>query len=128
MKKYLLALAIVTAPVAMTGLAAVPAQAAAAAPASALGDLSLYEAIAKDTLALVTKGDLAAAQKRITDFETAWDDDQPDLRPRNVDQWGVIDDAADRAIAALRAGKPVQSEAKDAVAGLIAALQNPAGK
>ncbi|PWR24055.1 hypothetical protein DKG75_00360 [Zavarzinia compransoris] len=112
----------------MTGLAAVPAQAAAAAPASALGDLSLYEAIAKDTLALVTKGDLAAAQKRITDFETAWDDDQPDLRPRNVDQWGVIDDAADRAIAALRAGKPVQSEAKDAVAGLIAALQNPAGK
>jgi hypothetical protein len=100
----------------------------AAATLSDLGDLSAFEAIATDTLAFVSKGELAAAEKRITDFETKWDADHSRLRPLNVDEWGVIDDAADEAIAALRASKPNAAAAKTTLAALVAAIQDPSAK
>lgn len=115
-------------------LASIPALAPAvvlapayAATQSALGDLSSFATIAKDTLTLVEKGDLAAAEKRITDFETAWDKAQPKLRPLSHAEWGVIDDAADAAIGSLRAKKPNAADAKKTVLGLISALDNPSG-
>jgi hypothetical protein len=122
----LLALTILAIPVVTP--AVLPTSAYAAATVSDLGDLSTFEAIATDTLELVSKGDLAAARKRVTVFESAWDSEQPRLYPLNKKEWGVIDDAADAAIASLRAKKPDAVQAKATLAALIAALQDPVAK
>jgi hypothetical protein len=104
-----------------------PAQ-SIAAPAPTLGDLSKFKTIAKDTLKLVDAGDMTGAQKRITDFETAWDKAQSELYPLNKEQWSGIDTAADDAISSLRASKPSPAKAKSALVQLIRAIESPSTK
>jgi hypothetical protein len=106
-------------------LAAIAAFAMPVMAASKLGDLSKLEKIAHDTLVLVDKGDLKAAQKRITNFESAWDKAEPKLRPKDKNEWGVIDDAADAAIASLRSKSPDATDAQKTVSALIDAIKNP---
>jgi hypothetical protein len=127
MKKLVFALALAASCAVMPPLLVGPAHAAAAAAAtSSLGDLTAFEAIASDTLVLVKKNDMKAAEARITDFETAWDKAEPTLYPKNHDDWGKVDKAADRAIKALRTHPQIQLDANKAVTGLITALKNPA--
>jgi hypothetical protein len=122
MKKLLLALSLSVAP-ALTAFVP-PSQSFASAP-TALGDLSSFQTIASDTLKLVNSGDISAAQKRITDFETAWDKAEPTLYPLDKADWMVIDKAADGAISSLRKAKPVAAKAKVAVETLISTIENP---
>jgi hypothetical protein len=75
------------------------------APAG-LGDLTPFKAIVSDVQSIAATGDLIAAEKRVSDFETAWDDAEPQLRARDAASWASVDDAADAAFAALRAGVP----------------------
>ncbi len=82
------------------------AVASSAMAGSKLGDLTSFEVIASDTKTLIEKGDLKAAARRITDFETAWDKAQATLYPKDKTAWSRIDDAADAAIASLRAKRP----------------------
>lgn len=96
-----------------------------ATAAGKLGDLSKFEKIAHDTLVLVDKGDLKAAEKRITNFESAWDKAEPKLRPRDTAEWGVIDDAADAAIASLRNTSPDASNAQKTVSALVDTIRHP---
>jgi hypothetical protein len=126
MKKALLVLALMAVPMVAPSFVTAPAHAATVR--SDLGDLSDFETIATDTLALVSKGDLAAAKKRIGDFEAAWDSAQPRLYQRNKKEWGVIDDAADAAIAALRAKKASKAQAEATLAALLATLKDPASR
>ncbi|NLS01578.1 hypothetical protein HGP17_32490 [Rhizobium sp. P38BS-XIX] len=125
MKKALIIASLALVP-AMTPL--LPPAQSLAAPAPKLGDLSEFKLIANDTLKLVDAGDMTGAQKRITDFETAWDKAQSKLYPLNKDQWGVIDTAADGAISSLRAAKPSQAKASSALKQLIKAIENPSTK
>lgn len=122
MKKWPLLLAVLATPVL---LAPTFDTAYAGQSMSRLGDLTSLETIASNTLVLVDKGDFKAAKKRITDFETAWDKAEPAMRPKNIDEWGVIDDAADAAITSLRASKPNAADAKTTVSALIGTLKNP---
>src|SRR5436190_16156922 len=92
---------------------------------SKLGDLSSFESIVNDTLVLVDKGDLDGAQKRITDFETAWDQAEEKLYAKDKTEWSVIDDAADAAIESLRAGSPSGTKAQKTVSALIDTLRQP---
>jgi hypothetical protein len=124
MKKLFLAFALLAVPGISAPLLPEPAYAAAAM--GHLGDLSPLTLLAKETLALVEKGDLVAGKARISDFEKAWDTNQPKLYAMDKIEWGNIDDAADAAISSLRVAKPDASKAKKAVTRLIAALQNPA--
>ena len=110
-------------PVVMAAAMAVSATSAAAA--GKLGDLVSFERMAHDTLLLVDKGELKAAEKRITDFETAWDKAEPTLRPKDKSAWGVIDDAADAAIESLRAASPDATKAQRTVSALVDTIRHP---
>lgn len=93
--------------------------------ASALGDLSGLKAIVMDVQAIAATGNLAKASQRITDFETAWDNDEPRLKPMDKQAWHHIDDAADAALKALRAKKPESPEVTSTLTALAAAIDNP---
>jgi hypothetical protein len=109
-------------------LASITALAAPATAASKLGDLTKFEKIAHDTLVLVDKGDLKAAEKRITNFESAWDKAEPKLRPKDKNAWGVIDDAADAAIASLRSKTASAPDAQKTVSALVDTIRNPSAE
>lgn len=131
MKQFLLATALIALPVAGFALVEAsllgPPPAETAASSQSLGDLSSYETIVSDTRALADKGDLVAAEKRVTDFETQWDDAEATLRPKAPDDWGNVDAAADAAFSALRAGRPDPAAVDEALATLSLVLADPAG-
>jgi hypothetical protein len=124
MKQFLLAFLLIAAPVAAFStfqIYLVPA----AVKAASLGDLSALKAIVADTQNITKTGDTKAAEKRITDFETMWDEAEDKMRPLNETAWGVVDGAADKALHALRDDAPDATKVDTAVAGLISALENP---
>lgn len=116
MKTWLIPLAIIVPLAAATS---------ALAASSQLGDMGTFEAIASDTLLLVDKGDMKAAEKRITDFEAAWDNAESTLYPKDKAAWSTVDDAADAAISSLRASQPDPVEAQKTVSALIDTLKDP---
>ncbi len=128
MKQFLLATALIALPVAaFTGFNVYQAGATgsiSAAPAD-LGDLSAFSTIVTDVQSIAATGDLAAAKTRIKDFELAWDDAETGLKPQNVSQWHLIDDAADTAFTELRASKPDAAAVTSALTSLQAALVSP---
>ena len=71
-----------------------------------LGDLSKFRVILADTLAIAKTGNLKAAEKRVTDLETAWDVSANKLKALNPRPWGKLDLALDTVLFELRADKP----------------------
>ena len=123
-KQILLATVLIAVPVsAFTGFQVYARSTAVAS--SGLGDLSSLKAIIADVQALAAKGDLTAAAKRITDWESAWDAGQTAIRPLNPTYWGNIDAASDDALSALRAPKPLLDQVTKTLAALMAALSDP---
>lgn len=124
MKQLLLALVLIAVPVtAFTGFQVYART--TTVTASGLGDLTSFEAIIADVQSLASKGDLAGAAKRITDYETAWDSGQTAIRPLNQTYWGNIDAASDAAIKALRASNPSSDKVSSTLAALMAELRDP---
>ena len=96
--------------------------AAPAAAATGLGDTSVFTTIITDVQAAAAKSDFAAAQTRITDFETAWDEKADALRALDGAAWGTGDGAADAALDAVRAQKPDPAHVTETLAALQSAL------
>jgi hypothetical protein len=131
MKQILLATALIALPVAgfsaFQMYLAAPAAVAATTPAATdpLGDLSAMKKIISDVETIAATGDFVAAEKRITDFETAWDDAASNLRAMDSNAWGNVDQAADDALGALRASQPVAADVTATLAALATSLDNP---
>ncbi|MBP2448595.1 hypothetical protein [Rhizobium leguminosarum] len=125
MKQILLAFALIVAPVAaFTGFELYANN--APAETADLGDLSSFKTIIVDVQTLASKGDLSAAAKRITDYETAWDQAETAIRPLNPSGWNNIDAASDAALKALRQSAPSADKVNKALAALRVELDNPA--
>jgi uncharacterized membrane-anchored protein len=88
-----------------------------------LGDLTEFRVITQDTLDLVNGGSQAAATTRVTDLETAWDNAEARLKPRDPAAWTVIDDKIDTVLRKLRARTPNPDEEKSALSDLLTALR-----
>ncbi|MCA8869405.1 MAG: hypothetical protein KDA67_12195 [Rhodobacteraceae bacterium] len=130
MRNFLLALVLIAIPVAVFAAgyvwltpAATTEKVAAAGPS--LGDMTPFSTIVSDVQNIATSGDLAAAGKRITDLETAWDKAQSTLQPVNPNEWGYVDGAIDGALKALRAGTPDAATVAAKLANLKTALADP---
>ncbi|WP_052675374.1 hypothetical protein [Agrobacterium arsenijevicii] len=125
MRQILLAIALIAAPVAaFTSFELYTST--APAETVGLGDLSSFRTIIADVQTLASKGDLAGAAKRITDYETAWDQAETAIRPLNQHDWSNIDAASDTALKALRQSSPSADKVSKALAALMTVLGNPA--
>ena len=89
---------------------------------STLGDLSPYRTIAQDTLALVDKGDIAAARARIKALETTWDEAEPTLKPKDSQTWTALDSMIDAALTNLRTPSPKADDCATSLKALIAKM------
>jgi hypothetical protein len=100
---------------------------ASASPSTAagLGDLTAFKTIVVDVQGLVDKGDVAGAQTRITDYETAWDQAETAIRPLDQTAWSNIDRANDAVFTSIRASTPDPAAMKAALATLVATLNDP---
>ncbi|MFW8588765.1 hypothetical protein ACOJBM_39925 [Rhizobium beringeri] len=125
MRQIFLAIVLIVAPVAAFKGLELYANNAPAKTAD-LGDLSSFKTIIADVQALVSKGDLSAAARRITDYETAWDQAETAIRPLNPNGWNNIDAASDAALKALRQSAPSADKVNKTLAALTAVLNNPA--
>lgn len=91
-----------------------------------LGDLSAYKDIVADTQRIASSGDITAAERRITDLETLWDNQATALRQVDQSAWTAVDGAADDAFAALRAKNPDPAAVDATLATLQSTLEAPA--
>lgn len=76
---------------------------------------------------IVAKGDRPGAEARITDLETACDDDQETMQPLNPVAWSGVDGLIDTALHALRDNAPDAAKVTAALGALQAGLANPGG-
>ncbi|WP_138935468.1 hypothetical protein [Roseovarius arcticus] len=132
MRNLLLSAALIAIPVgafsAVYSMTATPApQTVATATTPSLGDMAPFQTIVADMQSIVASDDLVAAEKRITDLETAWDEAQKTLRPINTAAWGNVDGAIDAALSALRAKATDPAEASRVLTILQTKLGDPSG-
>lgn len=125
MKQLLLATALIIVPVAAFTTFNLYA-AVSGAQAATLGDMSPFTVIIADVQSIAASGDFVAAETRITDFETAWDDAAAAMRPLDTVSWGNVDMASDAALDALRTTVPVADTVNGSLVILLAELNNPA--
>jgi hypothetical protein len=101
------------------------AKPAPAAPAAILTPIytqketSEFTTLAKATLEALAAGKKEAMVAKLTDLETAWDEKENALKPRDEKRWTTIDKTLDKAISALRSSKYDAGKGKVALELLI---------
>lgn len=124
MRQFLLALVLIAAPV---GLFAAGYHFLAPTSANAtqgLGDMSKFIEIVADVQKIAATGDFAAAEKRVRDYESAWDQAETGLRPLDSAAWTAIDEANDAAFSALRAANPDSQTVTTTLSAVVDALKS----
>ncbi|CDO85702.1 hypothetical protein BN973_00033 [Mycobacterium triplex] len=99
---------------------AAPGQLTAAFPPA---EVARFRSITQDTLSKLQAGDQGGAQTRITDLETAWDDDESKLKPMDRNAWHTLDKQIDGVLAAVRARTPNPAIETQQLTALLTALR-----
>jgi hypothetical protein len=86
-------------------------------------EVAKFQSITQDTLSKSRAGDQAGARARITDLETAWDHDEPRLKPMDQNAWHTLDKQIDGVLAALRARIPDPATQTQRLTELLTALR-----
>jgi kynureninase len=81
-----------------------------------------FIALAKEALAALSAGKQTEMVAKLTDLESAWDEKEKEMRPRNEAVWVSIDKTLDKAIAALRGSKVNLTKGKASLEALIKEL------
>ena len=81
-----------------------------------------FRTIVSDVSNSVQQGDQAAAASRITDLETAWDDDQDTLNAADCQAWSYLDHQIDQALTAVRSSSPDPAAELAALQSLLTTL------
>jgi hypothetical protein len=81
-----------------------------------------YRTIIQDTLDLIGSGDESGAKGRITDLESAWDDDQTTLQPKDCQAWTFVDQQIDPVLSVAGDSNPDQATQEAALNSLLTTL------
>lgn len=85
-------------------------------------DNARIRSITAKTQSLVAAGDQKAAQSKVRELETAWDQAQPDLQSKDCSTWTFIDGRIDPVLSSVRADHPDRSAEQQTISDLLAAL------
>ncbi|WP_212823403.1 hypothetical protein [Catellatospora sp. TT07R-123] len=96
-----------------------PQQATAHFPAA---EVARFRTIAQDTLNKLGSGDQEGARGRVTDLESAWDDDQSTLQPMDDTAWTFLDGRIDAVLKTVRANSPDRAAEEQALTALLTSL------
>lgn len=105
--------------------AAETAARASGSPPAPLGDLSAFDTLAQQILDAVRAGDWTTANAHVDELEHAWDVAVPLLKPRDGAAWTRVDGALDTVFRAVRAVRPDQQAAVQALTELQTVLSRP---
>jgi hypothetical protein len=75
----------------------------------------------------VKANDMPRARSRAGDLESAWDKDEPRLKPMNREQWTLVDDAIDDVLRKTRAPNPSAARSTASLKVLIAEIDKVDG-
>lgn len=79
--------------------------------------------LAKETLAALAAEKSSDVVTKLTDLETAWDDKEKILRPRDDGTWTLLDKTLDKAISALRSSRKDPKKGQTALEDLLKNLE-----
>ena len=82
-----------------------------------------FQALTKETLAALAAGKQAEMVAKLTDLETAWDEKEKALKPKDEGTWTLLDKTLDKAISSLRSSKTNLPKGKAALEDLLKKLE-----
>jgi hypothetical protein len=130
MKKYLFVLAVglvaqfgSSSLIETSGRCADAAAEAAPAKIYTAAETDGFKKLAQETLAALAADKKDEMVAKLTDLETAWDDQEKNLRPKDESTWTALDKTLDQAISALRSSHKNLEKGKAALEDLIKKLE-----
>jgi hypothetical protein len=95
------------------------AGAAAVTAVFAANETAPFKTLAKATLDALNAGKQTEMIAKLTDLETAWDDQENTLRPKSETVWVALDKSLDKVISSVRSSHPNLVTGKTALEDLI---------
>ena len=92
------------------------------APIYTAAETADFIKLAKATLVALAASKNTDMVAKLTDLETAWDDNEATLKPRDEKAWASLDKTLDKAISALRSSHTNLEKGKTALEALIKQL------
>jgi len=81
-----------------------------------------FKKLTQETLDALAAGNQTVVVAKLTDLETAWDDNEKKLRPKDEATWTLLDKTLDRAISALRSSRTDIKKGRTALEDLLKLL------